>query len=126
MVHKRPKNFLRVLTMVEVHPREAELLQRFYVLYIADQLRDGAVADVTLVEDEPLDADLRRELLKVSGQVLDVLTREGDASETERLEVVLVHLDELDDEVGAEEADILQLETLDIVIPEVRVLQRLE
>ena len=55
-----------------------------------------------------------------------MLTREGDASETERLEVVLVHLDELDDEVGAEEADILQLETLDIVVSKVRVLQRLE
>ena len=54
---------MRVLTMVEIHPREAELLQRFYVLNIADQLRDGAVADVTLVKDEPLDADLRRELL---------------------------------------------------------------
>ena len=69
---------------------------------------------------------MRRELLEVSGKVLDVLAREGDASETERLEVVLVHLDELDDEVGAEEADILQLETLDVVVPEVTVLQRRE
>ena len=51
VVHERPENFLRVLAMVEVHPREPELLQRFNVLNIADQLRDGAVADVTLVED---------------------------------------------------------------------------
>ena len=40
-----------MLAMVEIHPCEPELLQRFNMLNIANQLRDGAVADVTLVED---------------------------------------------------------------------------
>lgn len=102
--------------VLHVHPDEPELSQVLEDAAVGHELSNRGITDVAIVERELADSGVA--LLEELGQVFDVFI-EVHPRQAQRVEVLLVHFDELDDEVGPVKAAVLQFQLLDIVVLEV-------
>jgi hypothetical protein len=105
-----------VLVAMQTHVDQSQFLESRNLLAVFDHLRDGGAPDVALVHHDGLDLCLS--CLEELSQVLDVLVK-VHLLQTEPVEVVPVHVDELGDEVRPEEALLPQVQGPHIVVLEV-------